>query len=227
MDISQLLARLCSNCGSGRHQSHRCQERENSGPCQYPHGGMKIDRPHSILTCPALHSYCSICFLRGHHPSQHQTKNFSQAELMARYFKYMPLGLYTCLPFQTRSRKGKTSLRGYHFRMGVAATTFWRDPITRFKLDLSTRHDPAKHKPHVSTKMARDKKTTLIEKKKARKFPGEIPRFLIRKVEQQLAHQRRMAQQHRVAKLHQRVAKLHQRGAKRHRSEILSILYPH
>ena len=160
---------------------------------------MKIDRPHSILTCPALHSYCSICFLRGHYPSQHQTKNFSQAELMARYFKYMPHGLYTCLPFQTRSRKGKTSLRGYHFRMGVAATTFWRDPITRFKLDLSTHNDPAKHKPHVSNKLARDKKTTLIKKKKAREFSGEIPRFLIRKVEQQLAHKRRMVQQHRQA----------------------------
>ena len=103
---------------------------------------------------------------------------------MARYFKYMPHGLYTCLPFQTRSRKGKTSLRGYHFRMGVAATTFWRDPITRFKLDLSTHNDPAKHKPHVSNKLARDKKTTLIKKKKAREFSGEIPRFLIRKVEQ-------------------------------------------
>jgi hypothetical protein len=59
----------CAHCGSLEHRSDSCVEQ--TFPCCYDHGP-GFDHPaHSIICCPALHTYCRRCFIRGHFAESH------------------------------------------------------------------------------------------------------------------------------------------------------------
>jgi hypothetical protein len=70
--VREYLMQRCSTCGSPYHKHERCNKETEIPPCSYEHDGVMGLTPHTIRTCPVLHTYCGLCFMRGHDPSAHQ-----------------------------------------------------------------------------------------------------------------------------------------------------------
>ena len=118
IDLRFHLMDHCSFCGSQKHESASCVEL--TVPCQYEHGPKVELPPHSILCCPALHCFCSLCKTRGHLEEVHGRGWKSAGELRRIFLESAPFGLYTVLPYLNRDKKNASKILHYHYKMGLA-----------------------------------------------------------------------------------------------------------
>lgn len=87
----------CQNCASDEHQTRRCPHKMDHCPIEHYRG---IDHsPHSIITCPQLHSFCHVCKIRGHLEQLHPDLEQTPRELRADYMQHCHRGVYTSLPY--------------------------------------------------------------------------------------------------------------------------------
>jgi hypothetical protein len=108
----------CAHCGSLKHRSDSCIELII--PCCYDHGP-GFDLPaHSIVCCPALHSYCCRCFIRGHLAESHGKGWKLAAQLHCQFMEYTPQGLYTSLLYLIKTEQATAKIQPHHFRLRIS-----------------------------------------------------------------------------------------------------------
>jgi hypothetical protein len=117
LDLRYHLLDHCSFCGSLKHESLACPE--TTTPCAYEHGPDVVLLPHSIVCCPALHSFCNKCWIRGHLAEVHGKGWKSAAELRRNFLENMPFGLFTSLPYLIRDEELQSEVLPHHFRLGL------------------------------------------------------------------------------------------------------------
>lgn len=133
--VRAYLAKACAGCGSDLHPVRRCPKVGKEGLyCPYPHDGQDQFEAHTLRTCPALHSFCGICYIRGHHRSVHKEKIFTQRELRHRFHTFQAAGLLTSIPLLAADNLGRVLMNGQHFRFGLTSLPFRRDSIERHML---------------------------------------------------------------------------------------------
>ena len=100
----------CQICGSKLHKTEGCEIPLK--PCNYDHLGFEY-APHTIVTCPALHSWCKNCWIRGHETNLHGPRNVCTAGQLRRYFNNAaPCGILTSAIFlRPKDRERKSFIR--------------------------------------------------------------------------------------------------------------------
>jgi len=126
----------CSACGSPNHRWRACPEGKAGEPleCSYPHDGVTDLKPHTIRTCPALHHYCSLCFMRGHFPQVHRAGTYTQRQLRERFLLNQPKGLLTSILLLSTRPQGQGDFIAPCWRFGLLSLSFQRDAISRHHL---------------------------------------------------------------------------------------------
>jgi len=125
----------CLNCAQKGHGIETCKE--DFVECDYEHDG-GVFPPHSILTCPVLHSCCDLCLSVGHRPQIHYDPSQfkTQFEVRRRYFRNMVRGAWTSLPFLAFTPETAKLISANHWRFSYDSVNFRRATITRYALKL-------------------------------------------------------------------------------------------
>ena len=108
-------------------------------PCSYDHDGVKDLSPHTIRTCPILHMYCGWCFMRGHDPSAHQIRRYTQRELRQRFLQDQSEGVLTSILLLAHRPKGAEQMISAQWRFGLLGQSYRRDAVSRFHLRIPVR----------------------------------------------------------------------------------------
>jgi hypothetical protein len=116
------MASWCQNCAAKDHAYDKCKE--DKVPCDYPHGPGFVHSPHSLLMCPALHSACHDCKIRGHEDEDHRAGlRRSPMQLRQQFLVHAHRGLFTSIPFLY----GHVALLPYHWTAGLGYARLGRN----------------------------------------------------------------------------------------------------
>lgn len=188
--VREYLANCCAYCGLGSHHIGVCPQVVAGAEvtCRYEHDGVLSLAPHAVRTCPILHNYCSICFMRGHHPDAHQVRRFTQRELRERFLQNQPRGLLTSILLLATCSEGLEAVVSPSWRFGLLAQSFRRDAISRHHLQIPSGTKLGSDPERVE-KEGEARRNALLQKIKAVERNTQItdprnaisvPRFLIR-----------------------------------------------
>jgi len=130
-----LFFERCSNCAKKGHQYEDCPQPKVE--CDYPHDG-EVYPDHSILTCPALYTFCDLCSSMGHQPKVHHHPDFLMPlrELRKRYFANIVRGAWTSLVFLSLDPETAVTISRRHWIFSFEGRYYRKSLLTRYNLGL-------------------------------------------------------------------------------------------